>query len=98
MGMKVILVVLFAMALAMPIIAKKGKRVLGSCNISKNGKCGSGNANTYCNAGAFCSRYGWCGVGAAWSAKSGNSKFDGSVACVKAQSLPKSRIVKITNV
>merc|ERR1711907_874685 len=77
--------------------AGKGRRRLDSCQLSKNGRCGSGGAQQYCNPGAFCSRFSWCGIGAAWSAHSSNSKYDGTAACVKAQQLPESRTVLIEN-
>jgi hypothetical protein len=45
----------------------------------------------------FCSRYGWCGIGSAWSAHSAQSRFDGTAACVVAQQKPATRVVVITN-
>merc|ERR1712187_112381 len=71
--------------------------IAGSCDISKNGRCGPSHGNTYCTPKAFCSRFGWCGIGAAWSAHSANSKYDGSAACVKAQQKPPTKIVTLTN-
>merc|ERR1711885_72399 len=66
---------------------------LATCEISKNGRCGTDHNNTYCGPGAFCSRYGWCGVGSAWSAHSAQSRFDGRAACVQAQQRPATRVV-----
>ena len=68
-----------------------------TCDVSRNGRCGSSNGSTYCTPNAFCSRYGWCGIGSAWSAHSSNSAYDGSAACVVAQQKPATRVVVLTN-
>lgn len=70
---------------------------IAHCNISRNGRCGPSNGSTYCTPGAFCSRYSWCGVGAAWSAHSANSSFDGTAACVVAQQKPATKTMVLTN-
>merc|ERR1711907_504096 len=86
------IILLIALSTVAAKKAGKGRRLGDDCKISTNGRCGSGAGNgQYCKEGAFCSQFSWCGVGAAWSAKSANSKYDGSAACVKAQSAPKKK-------
>merc|ERR1712151_724006 len=43
---------------------------------SKNQRCGVHFNHTWCPPKAFCSLWGWCGVGAAWEMHSFNSAYN----------------------
>merc|ERR1711862_1066689 len=66
----------------------------GSCNLSKNGRCGAKFGNTRC-AWGFCSKFNWCGTTAQHKATH-QPAFDASPHCTKkaAKKQPKCNLSK----